>query len=116
MARRTPLIVQNRLWRMVAARAFLDAAESRPLGRRTARQHDQARPTYVGRENARDLLLYDNPPLLDRDALSALSDIEDIADHAWQIAPDDWALPDPDHVLKRNLDRSLYGDTAKHLL
>src|SRR5262249_411332 len=67
IAHRTPLVEQNRLWRAVVVRLFIDAAESRPLGRRTAQQHDQARPTYVGRENARDLPLYDNLPLLDRD-------------------------------------------------
>jgi hypothetical protein len=107
----TPLIAQNRLWRAVVGRLFIDAAERRPLGKRTALEKDRARPTYVGRENARDLLLYDNPPLFDRDALAALSDIEGICIRAWQVAPDDWALPELDRLLRRNLNRTLYGES-----
>lgn len=91
----------------MVGRLFIDAAEKRPLGKRTAQDKDQARSTYIGRENARELLLYDNPPLWDRDALAALSDIEDIGARAWQIAPDDWALPELDRLLRRNLNRSL---------
>jgi hypothetical protein len=109
MAHRTPLIAQNRLWRAVVGRLFIDAVESRPLAKRTATKNDQARPTYVGRENARDLLLYDNPPLADRDALSALSGIEEISAKAWEIAPRNWYLPELDKILRRNLNRSLYG-------
>ena len=108
MDHRTPLIAQNRLWRAVVVRLFIDAVESRPLGKRTSKQHNQARPTYVGRENARDLLLYDNAPL-DRDTLSALSGVEEISAKAWEIAPRNWSLPELDKLLRRNRNRSLYG-------
>src|SRR5262249_32759135 len=56
VSRQTPPIPENRIWRSVVARVYIDAVEARPLGKRTARHNDQARPTYVGRENARDLL------------------------------------------------------------
>ena len=84
LAHRTPLIAQNRLWRSVVARLFIDAAETHPLGKRTASQNDQTRPTYVGRENARELLLYES---LDRETLEALSGLEDVSTRAWQLAP-----------------------------
>jgi hypothetical protein len=109
MAHRTPLIAQNRLWRSVVARAFIDASESQPLGKRTALRNDQARPTYIGRENAREGLLYNYPPLSDRDVLVALSGIEGIPDLAWRIAPKGWDLPDLRRLLRRNLKRTLYG-------
>jgi hypothetical protein len=62
LAQRTPLIVHNRLWRAVVTHTIADATDAEPTGKRTRNSHDWSRPTYWEREEARESLLYSEPP------------------------------------------------------
>jgi hypothetical protein len=95
LVHQTPLISHNRVWRAAVVRLFADASHRHPLGKRTRLDKDESRPTYVGRENARYCLLYTC------ETLEALSGIENASSRAWQIAPDEWLMPELHRALKR---------------